>query len=197
MAYSRPVLRLVADEMSRHERAGRPLPCIAGVCGSTPAAKRKQVRFAWGYHAALLSMGALAAADVDELLGVAGSGGVIPSSILPSACCGRPAPTAFGTFCEIDNVVAIKIARFQPLPDSRRRSCRGRMADRYCPLWRRSHPSRDPVFISAEALPSVPICPAYSGVAVWTRKAVEQHERSAGGCVWRSCSSELLRWPTD
>ena len=109
-----PVLALAAEEMSR---AQQPLVRIAGVCGRTAqAAAEAQLVRELGYHAALLSLGALRDADDDALVAhcraVAEIIPVVGFYLQPSVG-GRVLPYAFWRrFAEIENVVAIKIAPF-------------------------------------------------------------------------------------
>jgi hypothetical protein len=108
----RPVLALAAE--TAHDPA---VVRIAGVCGPTPqAVAEARVAADLHYHAALLSLGALGAASLDEL--IAHSRAV--AEILPlfgfylqPAVGGRVLDYAFWRrFLEIDHVVAIKIAPF-------------------------------------------------------------------------------------
>jgi dihydrodipicolinate synthase/N-acetylneuraminate lyase len=113
-----PVLVLVADEMRRHEAATGGVPIrIAGICGSTAqamaeAALARQL----GYHAGLLSLGALKDADESALLSHCRTiAEVLPlvGFYLQPAVGGRILPYAFWRrFIEIESVVAIKIAPF-------------------------------------------------------------------------------------
>jgi dihydrodipicolinate synthase/N-acetylneuraminate lyase len=108
----RPVLELAAAE-------ARALPVIkiAGVCGGTSQALQEaELAASLGYDAALLSMGALAQASVQELVehavAVASVMPVVGFYLQPSVG-GRLLPYAFWRrFAEIENVVAIKIAPF-------------------------------------------------------------------------------------
>ena len=108
----RPVLELAAETA-----ADPAVVRIAGVCGPTPqAVDEARVAADLHYHAALLSLGALRDASLDEL--IAHSRAV--AEILPlfgfylqPAVGGRVLDYAFWRrFLEIDNVVAIKIAPF-------------------------------------------------------------------------------------
>ncbi len=109
-----PVLALAAEEMSR---AKHPLVRIAGVCGQTKqAVAEAQLVRELGYHAALLSLGALRDADDAALIAhcraVAEVIPVVGFYLQPSVG-GRVLPYAFWRrFAEIENVVAIKIAPF-------------------------------------------------------------------------------------
>src|SRR5690242_20313850 len=61
-----PVLELAAAEAAR---ARRPLVMIAGLAGTTVQARKEaQLARALGYHAGLLSLGALRGAALDELV---------------------------------------------------------------------------------------------------------------------------------
>jgi dihydrodipicolinate synthase/N-acetylneuraminate lyase len=114
----KPVLELVAKELDRCERrSDRKVVRIAGVCGPTPQALAEaDLARACGYHAALLSLGALKAAPESELLDhclrVADALPVVGFYLQP-AVGGRVLPYSFWQrFAAIENVVAIKIAPF-------------------------------------------------------------------------------------
>lgn len=109
-----PVLTLAAEEAGRIQR---PVAQIAGICGPTPQALHEagQARHL-GYHAGLLSLGALRHASEDDLVqhcrAVAEVIPVIGFYLQPSVG-GRTLPLSFWRrFVEIENVVAIKIAPF-------------------------------------------------------------------------------------
>jgi len=110
----KPVLQLAAEEMNR---TSRPFVRIAGVCGPTmQAVAEAQLLRELGYHAALLSLGALRDADEDALLAhcraVAENIPVVGFYLQPSVG-GRVLPYGFWRrFAEIENVVAIKMAPF-------------------------------------------------------------------------------------
>jgi dihydrodipicolinate synthase/N-acetylneuraminate lyase len=107
-----PVLRIAMEETRAH-----PAVKIAGVCGKLPQATAEaRVAAQLGYDAALLSLGALADASIAELIAhshaVASIIPVIGFYLQPSVG-GRVLPPNFWRkFCEIENVVAIKIAPF-------------------------------------------------------------------------------------
>lgn len=107
-----PVLEIAAQEMSAH-----PVVKIAGVCGKLPQASLEaEIAARLGYHAVLLSLGALPDASIAELIehsrAVASIIPVVGFYLQPSVG-GRVLPYAFWReFCEIENVVAIKIAPF-------------------------------------------------------------------------------------
>ena len=108
----RPVLELAA-ETAQDPAVVR----IAGICGPTPqAVAESRVAADLHYHAALLSLGALRDASLDELMAHARAvAEVLPlfGFYLQPAVGGRVLDYAFWRhFLEIDNVVAIKIAPF-------------------------------------------------------------------------------------
>ncbi len=128
----RPVLALAAETL-RDSAAVR----IAGICGRTAAAVA-EARLAadLGYHAGLLSLGALRDAGDDELIAHARAvAEIIPlfGFYLQPSVGGRVLPHSFWQrFVEIDNVVAIKIApfnRYQTLDVVRAVAEAGRVAD--------------------------------------------------------------------
>ena len=109
-----PVLEIAAEEM---ERAPQPLVRIGGICGQTKQAISEAVLLHHlGYHAGLLSLGALANASETEMLAHC----VAVAEVLPvvgfylqPAVGGRTLSYRFWRqFAEIENVVAIKIAPF-------------------------------------------------------------------------------------
>jgi dihydrodipicolinate synthase/N-acetylneuraminate lyase len=108
------VLSLAAEEMNR---ADRPLIRIAGICGDTrQAVAEAEVIRRLGYHAGLLSLGAMRDADEEVLIShcraVAEVTPVVGFYLQPSVG-GRVLPHSFWRrFAEIQNVVAIKIAPF-------------------------------------------------------------------------------------
>lgn len=110
----RPVLELAKEEM---DRAAPPLVRIGGICGMTKqAASEAELLRSLGYHAGLLSLGALHAASEDEMIAhchaVAEVLPVVGFYLQPSVG-GRVLSYAFWRrFAEIENVVAIKIAPF-------------------------------------------------------------------------------------
>jgi dihydrodipicolinate synthase/N-acetylneuraminate lyase len=110
----RPVLELAKEEM---DRAAKPLVRIGGICGTTKqAAIEAELLRSLGYHAGLLSLGAMREATEDEMIAhcraVAEIIPVIGFYLQPSVG-GRVLPHSFWRrFAEIENVVAIKIAPF-------------------------------------------------------------------------------------
>ena len=109
-----PVLELAKEEM---DRAAQPLVRIGGICGATPQAVAEATLLReLGYHAGLLSLGALRTATEDELIAhcraVAGVLPIVGFYLQPSVG-GRVLPYSFWRrFAEIENVVAIKMAPF-------------------------------------------------------------------------------------
>jgi Dihydrodipicolinate synthetase family len=110
-----PVLRLAAREMA--EWTDRPLVRIAGLAGRTEQALREaDLAVGLGYHAGLLSLGAMRAAGEDELIEhcrrIADEIPLIGFYLQP-AVGGRVLPASFWRrFAAIENVVAIKLAPF-------------------------------------------------------------------------------------
>lgn len=107
-----PVLALAAEET-----LGRGVVTIAGVCGRREQALGEAaIAERLGYHAALLSLGALRDAGTDELIEHARAvGEVIPlvGFYLQPAVGGRVLDREFWRrFAELESVVAIKIAPF-------------------------------------------------------------------------------------
>jgi dihydrodipicolinate synthase/N-acetylneuraminate lyase len=107
-----PVLALAAAETR-----GRGVVTIAGVCGRREQAlSEAAIARRLGYHAALLSLGALRDAGADELIEHARAvGEVLPlvGFYLQPAVGGRPLDRDFWRrFAAIESVVAIKIAPF-------------------------------------------------------------------------------------
>lgn len=114
----RPVLELAAAEAGSWDRPGREPPVlIAGICGRTPeAVDEARLACQLGYHAGLLSLGALQRATESNLLRhcqtVAGEIPLVGFYLQPAAG-GRLLSYGFWRrFVEIDSVVAIKIAPF-------------------------------------------------------------------------------------
>jgi len=107
-----PVLRIAIEEAAK-----RKVVLIAGLAGKTTQAKREaQVARGLGYHAGMLSLGAMKGASIDELIGhCAAIAAEIPlvGFYLQTAVGGIALPMEFWRrFAAIENVVAIKIAPF-------------------------------------------------------------------------------------
>ena len=114
----RPVLALANETVDAcAESLGRAIIKIGGVCGKTPqAVEEAQFLAATGYHAGLVSLGALRDEDVDAMVAhckaVAAVIAVMGFYLQP-AVGGRILPVSFWRrVAEIENVVAIKIAPF-------------------------------------------------------------------------------------
>ena len=107
-----PVLALAADASQDTDAV-----LVAGICGPAAQAVREaECAARLGYHAGLLSLGALKNASIDELIDHARAvGEVIPlfGFYLQPAVGGRVLPYEFWLrFVEIESVVAIKVAPF-------------------------------------------------------------------------------------
>lgn len=114
----RPVLTIAKEEMDRAD-AGRtePLIRVAGACGSTAqAVAEAELARDLGYHAALLSLGALKDADDDGLIAHCRAvADVMPvfGFYLQPAVGGRELSHFFWRrFAELENLVATKVAAF-------------------------------------------------------------------------------------
>ena len=110
-----PVLQLAAD--AAREWAKRPIFMIAGLAGKTQQAKKEaEIALAHGYHAGMLSLGAMKGASTDELVAhCAAVAKQLPliGFYLQTAVGGIPLSAEFWRrFAAIENVVAIKIAPF-------------------------------------------------------------------------------------
>ena len=110
-----PVLQLAAD--AAREWAKRPLFMIAGLAGKTQQAKKEaEIALAHGYHAGMLSLGAMKGASTDELVAhCAAVAKQLPlvGFYLQTAVGGIPLSAEFWRrFAAIENVIAIKIAPF-------------------------------------------------------------------------------------
>jgi dihydrodipicolinate synthase/N-acetylneuraminate lyase len=114
-----PVLRLAIETVDEFEsrNPGRTVIRIAGICGQTAQAVQEAVLAReLGYHIGLLSLGAMREADTDMLIEHARTVAhelPVMGFYLQPAVGGRILDTAFWRrFCEIPNVVSIKIAPF-------------------------------------------------------------------------------------
>jgi dihydrodipicolinate synthase/N-acetylneuraminate lyase len=114
-----PVLRLAADEARTwlKGRAMRPVFLVGGLSGKTAQAKNEAATArGLGYHAGMLSLAPMKGASVDELVAhCAAVAAEIPlvGFYLQPAVGGLHLPMEFWRrFCEIDNVIAVKIAPF-------------------------------------------------------------------------------------
>jgi len=113
-----PLLSLAAEEFDRLDvQRSLPLVRIGGICGPTAqAVAEAQLLRDRGFHAGLLSLGAMRDADEATLLAHCRAvAEVLPvvGFYLQPAVGGRVLPYRFWrSFCEIPNVVAIKLAPF-------------------------------------------------------------------------------------
>lgn len=113
-----PVLLLAAEEIARAEEQGKgPFVRIGGICGPTAqAVKEAALLRDLEYDAGLLSLAAMAEADVDALIDHCKAVGRIMPLVgfyLQPSVGGRVLPYEFWRrFAEIEAVVAIKIAPF-------------------------------------------------------------------------------------
>jgi dihydrodipicolinate synthase/N-acetylneuraminate lyase len=113
----RPVLELAASTARENPAAPKPTVLIAGLCGPTrQAVSEAEIARDLGYHAGLLSLGALRNATQRELLAhcrTLARGIPLIGFYLQPAAGGRLLPFQFWRrFVEIPNVIAIKIAPF-------------------------------------------------------------------------------------
>jgi len=114
----RPVLELAAEELERTEAAtGKQFVRVAGICGDTnQAVQEAHLARDVGYHFGLLNLGGMKGATtpvlLDHIRAVAETIGVFGFYLQP-AVGGVELPYEFWRkFCEIENVVAIKVAAF-------------------------------------------------------------------------------------
>ena len=190
-----PVLELAADALreARRPKSAAPL-AIAGISGPTRQAVR-EARLAadLGYHAGLLSMGALRRAPLPRLVTHARAvAEVIPlmGFYLQPAVGGRDLPLAFWRrFVEIENVVAIKIApfdRYRTLDVVRAVAEAGRLDDIALYTGNDDHILLDLLttfrFGAGRHVRSARIVGGLLGQwSVWTKRAVEQLEACRRG----------------
>jgi dihydrodipicolinate synthase/N-acetylneuraminate lyase len=110
-----PVLRLAVETVAAW--AKRPIVLVAGLAGPTVQARAEaEIARALGYHAGLLSLGALRGAGEDELvahcLAVSRVMPLVGFYLQPAVGGIELAAEFWRRFAEIDNVVAIKVAPF-------------------------------------------------------------------------------------
>jgi len=110
-----PVLKLAVDAVA--EWAKRPIVLIAGLAGGTGQARREaEIARELGYHAGLLSLGALRGASEDELVAHCRAVAEVMPLVgfyLQPAVGGIELSAGFWRrFAEIENAVAIKVAPF-------------------------------------------------------------------------------------
>jgi dihydrodipicolinate synthase/N-acetylneuraminate lyase len=112
-----PVLRLAMETARAWPAPNRPLVMVAGVCGGTSQALREAtLARELGYHAALLSLAAMAGCGEDEVVAHCRAvARVLPlvGFYLQPAVGGLDLSAAFwARFAALDGVVAIKVAPF-------------------------------------------------------------------------------------
>jgi hypothetical protein len=201
----RPVLELAAiTARERTWEAGQPV-LIAGICGRTPQAVREaEIARELGYHAGLLSLGALSLATERELIvhcrRVAREIPLIGFYLQPAAG-GRLLPFGFWRrFVEIPNVIAIKIApfnRYQTLDVVRAVAEAGRAGDVALYTGNDDHILCDLLteFVVATARGDVRLR-IVGGLlgqwACWTRRAVEMLARCKALRGSKTIPAELL-----
>jgi len=186
----RPVLELAARTAFEETGGTRQPVLIAGICGRTPqAAGEAQLARELGYHAGLLSLGALREATERELIAhcrtVAREIPLVGFYLQPAAG-GRLLPFSFWRrFVEIPNVIAVKIApfnRYQTLDVVRAVAEAGRAGDIALYTGNDDHILLD--LLTEWVVPTprgthhVRIVGGLLGQwACWTRRAVELLER--------------------
>jgi len=113
----RPVLELAAGEVRAWSGERKPLCLIAGLCGLTKQAVFEgQLARGLGYHAGLLSLGALSGSPEPQIIKhcreVARTIPLVGFYLQPAAGGLVLSRRFWNQFCEIENVVAVKIAPF-------------------------------------------------------------------------------------
>ena len=201
-----PVLELALETIAASDRAsGRQTVCIAGLCGPTPQALA-EARFARqaGYHAGLLSLGALRQATEEELLkhcrAIAREIPLVGFYFQP-AVGGRVLPLYFWRcLVEIPNVLAIKIApfnRYQTLDVMRAVAEAGRAGDIAVYTGNDDHILLDLLTRVVISTSSGPVALRIVGGllgqwAVWTRRAVEMLEEVKRLWMQEAVPAEML-----
>jgi hypothetical protein len=199
-----PVLQLAAD--AAREWAGRPLVMIAGLAGKTAQAKKEtEIALAHGYHAGMLSLGAMKGASEDELIAhCAAVARVLPliGFYLQTAVGGIALGAEFWRrFAGIENVIAIKIApfnRYRTL-DVARGVALARAEDRITLYTGNDdHIVLDllaPLAVKRDGGEEVRLC-IRGGLlghwSVWTHKAVALHQRIQAAVASGWADAELL-----
>jgi len=201
-----PVLELALETIAASDRAsGRQTVCIAGLCGPTPQALA-EARFARqaGYHAGLLSLGALRQATEEELLehcrAIAREIPLVGFYLQP-AVGGRVLPRHFWRrLVEIPNVLAIKIApfnRYQTLDVMRAVAEAGRAGEIALYTGNDDHILLDLLTRVVISTSSGPVVLRIAGGllgqwAVWTRRAVEMLEEVKRLWTQEALPAEML-----
>jgi hypothetical protein len=183
-----PVLQLAAD--AAREWAKRPLFMIAGLAGKTVQAKKEaEIAVAHGYHAGMLSLGAMKGASTDELVThCAAVAKQLPlvGFYLQTAVGGIPLSAAFWRRFAGDRERDRDQDRtVQPLPHARCRArrCAGEGGGSRDALYRqrRSHRARSRRAARGKAWRRGGRVRIQGGLlghwSVWTKKAVGLHER--------------------
>jgi len=186
-ALLRPVLEVAAEEMKRRKpEAIR----IAGICGKTDQAiAEAELAARLGYDAGLVSLAAFAGSSDAELVAhcrVVGDALPLVGFYLQPAVGGRPLGRVFWrAFCEIESVVAIKVApfnRYQTLDVLRAVAESGRAGEIALYTGNDDHIVLD--LVTPYEIPvgesQVTVC-MVGGLlghwSFWTRRAVELHSR--------------------
>jgi len=187
----KPVLQLTAETLDEIERAGGgKLVRIAGVCGETAqAAAEAKLAGDLGYHACLLSLAALGEANDDRLIEhcrtIAGAMPLV-GFYLQRAVGGRRLGFEFWRrFAEIPNVLGVKIApfnRYETLDVVRGVAAAGRAGE--VALYTGNDDnivadllSRHDLIVGGKLVRQRIVGGLLGHWAVWTRRAVETHER--------------------
>ncbi|MDA8109541.1 MAG: dihydrodipicolinate synthase family protein [Betaproteobacteria bacterium] len=198
-----PVLELAAR--TAREWARRPVVLIAGLSGRTAQAKREaQVALAHGYHAGMLSLAPMRGASTEELVAhCAAVAGEIPlvGFYLQTAVGGIALPAEFWRrFAALDNVVAIKIATFSRYStlDVARGVVAARAEERVALYTGNDdHIVLDlvtPIAVKrgAEEVRVRIVGGLLGHWSVWTRRAVELHERVRAAVAADRVGEDLL-----
>ena len=201
----RPVLELAAGEI---ESCNPAMVKVAGIVGQTEQAVREAtLARAFGYEAGLLSLSTFATASEDEmLLHCRAVAEVIPlfGFYLQPAAGGRLLSYAFWRrFCEIESVVAIKIApfnRYQTLDVVRAVHDSGRSASITLYTGNDDHIIGDLLTLYRFGEKTQPALAIVGGLlghwAVWTSVAVEHLRKCQAARTSGSIPTELLTLDT-
>jgi dihydrodipicolinate synthase/N-acetylneuraminate lyase len=204
-----PVLKLAADiadeiDAGLEGRRTAPLVRVGGICGQTSQAVREATFLSeHGYHAGLLSLGAMRAESEDSVLSHCRKvAEVIPlfGFYLNVSVGGRDLPYSFWTkFAEIQNVVAIKIACFDRYKtiDCIRAIAEAGRNDIALYTGNDDHIILDLVTPFRFSVKGAIVERRFMGGllghwAVWTKRAVEQLNRCHDAAMASTLSSELF-----